>query len=402
MLRKPFITSKEFERIVGKADWAMSSKLALPSTARRYHGIMRRTVAEIVCRWHWLCNGYIGLPLTEFDEDLVSMARQAIRAADGMDIPVFPFSPRDYRQTYQNIFDMLPKFSQDQYRERGAFLPRDEPVTKSESADEMVEDAFAGASKVTHPGDAEWQKICIWGRGALGDVPDIYRGPEGVHFPGTFWDRASAAGGETSFDHYLGQEVPGLGFNAFEAWLLGQENRVYFGAKLQSFPSVWMGSDPLAERRIRAFFAGYCLHRSQGWTGWSSFNEITWEATMLPVPTLAWWLRYWLRAVDSGAEAKVYGKPENREKLIQSGLEAIAKNGGWPSYPDPMDSMRDWFITIEFEEKQIVAMMSTGTLMAPESMAETVGENKMGAFFETAAGEVNRFGFNVKPVSFGF
>lgn len=336
MKKSPLMSLAEFEKLVADGD----------------HAALRRAAIELITRWTWLCQGYIGLPFDEGEADLVYRCRIFLPAAAGVQVPEFPLAPGDYRMTFRKWFCMLPRQ-----------LKR-----------ELVAKFREGSP--TLPADKEgWDAAVIWGQGALGGVPDIYRTPEGGYrAPGTFWDAADRAGG--------GEGYPP---NKFETWVTAQEARVYNDA------------DVLADRKIRAFYAGYRLHRSRGY----GVEEIVWEATNLPIPVLSWWSRYWLRAVDSGAEAGYFGSAEVREKTIDAGLEAIAVNGGWPEFPDPFVAMGDWRVKIDFDGEPYPVQVLMGVLVGiPEEVATSLGE-KYDAFGTTAAAELQRFGlYTPKPMYF--
>lgn len=264
MRKAKFMPLKKFDALVASGDWKAARKVAI----------------EIATRWTWLNSGYVGLPI-DFGPDVESLARRAIKAAASEPIPMFPVHRRDYKMTAQQAYDLLP----------------------SSIKALMIENDLLGQTP-KYPAPAQPDELILWGRGALGDVPDLYAGPE-MQFraPGTFWDKANLAGGGEGYD-----------FNAFELWLFSQEQAVYDRLSLK------------AERAIRSFWAGYVLERAHP----SVTAEAVWQATRLPIPVLAWWARYWIRSVDSGRDVRRFAVAEEREKTIQSGMKAIADNGGWP------------------------------------------------------------------------
>ena len=345
MIRKPFMSLKRFEALLAAKPvegWWMAQ--------------------EILSRWQWVCTGNVDLPV-EYDGDLLTRARMALRAAHRSYVPVFPLAPGEYIMTAGEVHNLVPRGL------RGQMVV---PKNRRESV--------------------------IWGS-ALGGIPELYRDVAGaLGMPGTFLDRASAAGGESSFDAVTGHEVPGYGFNAFEAWLLGQEKLVYWGCKLrdQTGAEYWSGGDPLADRRIRAFYAGYRLDRSCG----QGAEQVVWEAIMLPIPVLAWWLRYWVRSVDSGMWAMEFAQPENRDRIITVGLGAIGQHGGWPAYADLWENLLDRHVAVEFDGRQIPLQLSGGMIALPEEYREVIGNDRLEELFGAVAADLPRFGFRVLPVTF--
>lgn len=336
-----FQTVSSFERLVAKGDSAR----------------IRATCIEIICRWDFLLNGYIGLPFDFGETDLIERVHVILKAAGRMPIPEFPLASSDYTMTFQSWWDMLPASFQ---------------VTLLSQNEEQP----------VLPETAEWGNRIVWGQAALGGVPGIYAGLEsGLRMPGTFWDAASRSGGGKGYD-----------FNEFEKWLLAQEGLVYHGTKIHEAPDVFSAGDVLADRRIRAIYCEYRLSRSNGF----GKDEIEWEATHLPIPVLAWWLRFWIRQVDSGHEIAVYGDRKMRNNLLSDGCKAI-KN--WVKYPIPELGPTTEYVSIEVEGQPVVFMVDGGMLGAPEKTVEMLGD-ELSAGFEAAAEELRQFGFDVKPVTF--
>lgn len=370
MKTSQFMSLADFQALEGPARWA--------------------AVRDIWCRWMWLCQGQVGLPFDQLQNgyDMAAAIPGILEAAGDWLVSEFPLAPSDYLAKPPQHVARMPLGALESYWRsiQGAVSEVPNRATlEAEVAAYIFQDA----------------PLAIWGQGALGGVPGEYASLAAPAYglPGTFWEAAFAAGGETSFDAFLQtevpifqKEVPGYGFNAYEAWLFRQEYLVYRGSLLHDEPQLWTAGDPVADRRIRAFFAGYCTERSQG----RMADEIYWQATHLPIPVLAWWTRFWIRRVDSGMHVARFGTLEGREVAITRGLELIATNGGWPDWPDPLASMGDWHFSVDFEGVQCLFMLGFGGMLGmPEVTQKAVSADRYDELFDLAAAEARKFGFRV-------
>lgn len=189
--------------------------------------------------------------------------------------------------------------------------------------------------------------------------------------------------------------------NLFEEWLFEQERRVYFE------------EDPLADRRIRALWLGYALHRSK----YERKDELVWQATQLPIPVLTRWVRTWTHVVDRpdpypifgvrpGRENDMFNTAELRNQAIQLGLGAIdgPTEVGWPRYADSLANMSDWQFTLDISGGIITMRLAyPGMVMIAEDdlpCQEMVELDGIQEILEAATEELTNFGFKVNPVNF--
>lgn len=346
------------------------------------------------CMWQWLARGYIGLPFDR-SHDFASVARGAQRHVGDCLVPEFPLAPTDYVMTAGAWWNMLPPSVQAHYEEPPAEV-RDEMVVCGQGALGSTPDAYihVGATNYRLVGGSSFRKIMTLyaAKGFLGITP------------------ADTATGRT-IDDERDQYV--FDFNPFEKWLIGTELRAYMGVPLDDKGLNWSGADFIADRIIRALWAGF-----HGRPEHPFRNDIWWIATHIPTPSLAWDLRHAIRSTH-GEGGGAWGNPRYREPVLKRGREVIlevgrdqgrdaaadrrlALQGGWPDYADPAaleggfsfalsvgGTVASRLFNYNFVEQRVE--------LAPTSLEAGEGQDSDKFLLEIFAwGELQRYGFPVK------
>jgi hypothetical protein len=419
----PFMSVAEFDDLVS------SDYLAAHRAAR-----------DIVARFLFVNLGFVNAELHADNHDLLGLARSAIRTAAGHAYPVFPLQPDCYVRNRRRILEMLPigllrRMAQeagaggDLWHSREARRPQPLRNRKQLIAQILRAEGCNGTERV------------IWGQGALGAIPAPY-GEQYNRMPFSSWHLKWVAGGEVTAvkRRQLHIDVPefarpwvdglllehdlvdgdgdhgGFAWTALELWVIQQELAAYFGHTYDAERGIRTGPDQLAERRLRAFYIGMVLPRVQSRILGMATEQYVWEALNLPLPEIAWKVRWLGRACESGQFGRTFDAHEAIEKAIATGLEAIDAQGkakattpeaqalvsrtqGWPQ-PDESDFMAtfgDSFVAIERDgQRLVIGVLFGGMLKFPWVAVELVGEEGMQTLADEVAAELRRFGIRAQ------